>query len=84
MLPVCLLLLAALGCGAQSSDYCGITPQHTACRHRGIGPACGRPGERGLAGREQEEVVDYHNRCLLTSLLTFPALLIYSHTLSNT
>lgn len=57
-----LLLLAVLGCGAQSSDYCGITRKHTMCRNKGLGPLCGQPGERGLSGREQEEVTDYHNR----------------------
>ena len=58
------LLLLALTCAnGQSSDYCGITRQHTMCRNKGLGPLCGIPGERGLGPQEQAEVVDYHNRC---------------------
>ena len=56
------LLLLALGCRAQNSDYCGITRKHTMCRNKGLGHLCGQPGERGLSVREQEEVTDYHNR----------------------
>ena len=56
------LLVLLVGCGAQSSDYCGISRQHTMCRTKGLGPVCGQPGEQGLSAREQEEVTDYHNR----------------------
>jgi len=56
------LLLLALTCAGQSSDYCGITRQHTMCRNKGLGPLCGTPGERGLLPQEQGEVLDYHNR----------------------
>ena len=58
-----LLLLAFTCANGQSSDYCGITRQHTMCRNKGLGPLCGIPGERGLGPQEQAEVVDYHNRC---------------------
>ena len=56
------LLLLALTCAGQSSDYCGITRQHTMCRNKGLGPLCGTPGERGVLPQEQGEVLDYHNR----------------------
>ena len=56
------LLLLALTCAGQSSDYCGISRQHTMCRNKGLGPLCGTPGERGLGTVDQREVTDYHNR----------------------
>ena len=51
-------LVSVLG----QSSYCNFSPDHTLCKHEGIGPACGQPLARRLEEEEKRMVVDYHNR----------------------
>ena len=57
-----LSFISFLGIVLGQSSYCDFSPDHTLCKHEGIGPACGQPLARRLEEGEKKMVVDYHNR----------------------
>ena len=57
------LVMMVGGLVAGQANYCEFTPQHTMCRYQGgPGRSCGPLQDQGLEPREQDQVVQYHNR----------------------
>ncbi|XP_023341113.1 venom allergen 5.01 isoform X2 [Eurytemora carolleeae] len=57
-----LILVVGVGQGLGQENYCQITPQHTLCKHQGLGAACGSVLENGLGDQEISQILDHHNR----------------------
>ncbi|XP_043483695.1 venom allergen 5-like isoform X2 [Leptopilina heterotoma] len=42
-------------------DYCSISSDHTMCKYKGPGPACGKERISGISEREIREILKVHN-----------------------